>query len=94
MPANVVTWVAMGGRDSASPLSAASPHEFNRFLYEQLSAWKKVHDGKVILYEYYMGLDSMRSMPFPMWEVIGQDWQSLKTLAWLIALIAKHVISG
>ncbi len=80
MPTNVVTWVAMGGRDSASPIVETSPHDFNRFLHALLGEWRKNHNGKVILYEYYMGLDSMRSLPFPMWDVIGRDWESLKKL--------------
>ncbi|MGA3328673.1 MAG: DUF4838 domain-containing protein [Terriglobia bacterium] len=75
---NVVTWVALGGRDAAHPLSPDSPSAANRFLLDILRQWKRVHHGKVIVYEYYMGTHAFKSFPYPMADIICQDWQSLK----------------
>ncbi len=80
MEPNVVTWFATNYRDNAHPLSADSPSEMNRFLFDILRQWKQVHPGKVILFEPFMGRDLMKSFPLPMAEAVCQQWPHLKRL--------------
>lgn len=77
---NVVTWVAVHWRDGAHPLAEDSTALVNRFYFDVLKQWKQIHPGRVILYEYYMGMTPQRSLPYPMAEVISREWSALKTL--------------
>ena len=77
---NMVTWVAMYWRDGAHPLSADSPSPLNRFYVDILKQWKATQPGRLIVYEYYMGMEAQKSLPYPMSEVICRDWPNLKKL--------------
>jgi hypothetical protein len=77
---NVISWVAIYWRDAANPLSANSPSPVNRFFFDILEQWKAAQKSRVILYEYYMGMDVQKSLPYPMSEVICRDWPHLKKL--------------
>jgi hypothetical protein len=77
---NVVTWVAIYWRDAANPLAADSGSPVNRFFFDILEQWKATQKSHVILYEYYMGMEAQKSLPYPMSEVICRDWPNLKKL--------------
>jgi hypothetical protein len=77
---NVVSWVAIYWRDAANPVSPDSGSPVNRFFYDILTQWKASQKSHVILYEYYMGMESQKSLPYPMSEVICRDWPHLKKL--------------
>ena len=77
---NVITWFAIYGRDAAHPLAADSPSPTNRFFFDLLGKWRKAHPGHLMVYEYYMGMDAQRSLPYPMAEVICRDWPNLKSV--------------
>jgi poly(3-hydroxybutyrate) depolymerase len=73
-------WLAVHSRDGCRPLAGERTSETNRKLFEILKQWKKVYQGRLILYEYYMGLNSHCCLPYPLWEVICEDWNHLKRL--------------
>jgi len=77
---NVVTWVAVFWRDAAQPLSMDSPAPVNRFFMNILKEWRAAHRGRLIAYEYYMGMDAQKSLPYPMSQMILRDWPNLKKL--------------
>ena len=76
---NVVPWVAIYWRCGAHPLG---PHScpVNTLFWDILKEWKKAHVGRLILYEYYMGMATYRSLPFPVAEVMIREWPGLKKL--------------
>jgi hypothetical protein len=80
LPANTICWVALYWRQSHVPLSSDSPSAVNRFLAEVLQRWRQQTRGDLIVYEYYMGMEMQRSLPYPIWEVICRDWQELPRL--------------
>lgn len=84
---NVVTWVAIYWRDGARVLSAGSPSAKNRAYFDCLRMWRKLHPGKVILYEYYMGMSAQKSLPYPQDRVIVRDWPELESIGVLGATI-------
>jgi hypothetical protein len=77
---NVVSWVAIYWRDAAHPLGANSPSPVNRFFFDILKQWKATQSARLIAYEYYMGMEAQKSLPYPMSEVICRDWPNLKAL--------------
>ncbi len=77
---NVITWFAIYGRDGAHPLAADSPSPTNRFFFDLIRKWRQVHPGHLTVYEYYMGMDAQRSLPYPMAEGICRDWPNLKRI--------------
>ena len=77
---NVVSWVAIYWRDAANPLAAESGSPVNRFFYDILQQWKATQKSHVVLYEYYMGMEVQKSLPYPMSDVICRDWPNLKKL--------------
>lgn len=80
MEPNTVTWVAIYWRDGAQPLSADSPSPVSRFFVDILRQWRPMHLGHLIAYEYYMGMEVQKSLPYPMSEVICRDWPYLKKI--------------
>ncbi len=80
MEPNVVTWFQAADTDIAHALSADSPSAVNRFLFDILRQWKQAHPGKVILYDVFMGVDQMKSFPYPKAEAVCQAWPQLKRL--------------
>jgi len=76
---NVVPWVAIYWRCSAHPLGPGSC-AVNRLFWSVLEDWKEAHSGRLILYEYYMGMATYRSLPFPVAEVMVGEWPGLKEL--------------
>jgi hypothetical protein len=77
---NVVSWVAVYWRDAAHPLAADSASPINFFFFDILRQWKDTQPGRLIAYEYYMGMEVQKSLPYPMSEVICRDWPNLKKL--------------
>jgi hypothetical protein len=77
---NVVTWVAIYWRDGVQVLSANSPSARNRAYVEALARWRKAHQGRVILYEYYMGMVIQKSLPYPQDRVIVRDWPAMRSM--------------
>jgi poly(3-hydroxybutyrate) depolymerase len=73
-------WLAVHARDGCRPLATDGTSKTNQKIFETLEQWKKVYRGRLILYEYYMGLNAHRSLPYPLWEVICEDWNNLKRL--------------
>jgi hypothetical protein len=70
-------WVALYWRDGARPISPdASAH--NRFFHDLLLRWKRAYPGRLILYEYYMGMKAQSGLPYPMSPVICQEWPALR----------------
>lgn len=80
MEPNTVTWVAIYWRDGAQPLSADSPSPVSRFFVDILRQWRPAHLGHLIAYEYYMGMEAQKSLPYPQSEVICRDWPYLKKI--------------
>ncbi|HWQ53033.1 MAG TPA: DUF4838 domain-containing protein [Bryobacteraceae bacterium] len=77
---NIVTWVALYWRDAAHPMAHDSRSAVNRFFFDILEQWKAVHPGRIIVYEYYVGMSSQRTLPYPMAEVVCREWPNLKKL--------------
>ena len=78
---NIVPWVAIYWRCAAHLLSPSPEScQINRFFYDVLQQWRQAHRGKLILYEYYMGMGAQLGMPYPIAEVICREWPRLKQL--------------
>jgi uncharacterized protein DUF4838 len=75
-----VIWLAVHMRDGCRPIQAGKQSAANDKIFAILAEWKKVYQGRLILYEYYMGMNAQRSLPYPMSEVICEDWPHLKKL--------------
>ena len=75
---NTTVWVALYWRDGARPVCADSPTPINRRFYGILRQWKQVFPGRLIVYEYYMGMGAQRTLPYPMSRIICKDWPHLK----------------
>lgn len=79
-PAQSVVWLAVHMRDGCRPLAEADTSETNRKIVDLIKQWKAIYQGRLILYEYYMGMNHHRSLPYAMSEVICEDWRHLKRL--------------
>jgi hypothetical protein len=77
---NVLTWVAMYGRDGCRPLAEDSPSEKNRVFFEALKRWRKSHRGKVITYPYYMDMGAQLALPYPQDRVIVREWRNIRAI--------------
>ena len=79
---NILIWVALYWRDGARPLSPDHTSAFNDFYVDLLRQWKGALParGRLIVYEYYMGMNAQRSLPYPMSDVICRDWPALRAL--------------
>ena len=79
LESNIVPWVAIYWRCGAHLLSPEGC-DLNQFFFDILEQWREAHQGKLILYEYYMGMGSQLSLPYPIAEVICREWPGLKKL--------------
>ena len=77
---NTTFWVAMYWRDGCHPLASTDTSEINKRFVDILAQWEKAYSGRLIVYEYYMGMTIQSALPYPMGEVICEDWKSLKRL--------------
>ena len=77
---NTVFWVALYWRDSCRPIAPEDTSQRNKQFYQILQEWKEVYHGRLIVYEYYMGMNAQYSLPYPISEIICQDWDNLKNL--------------
>lgn len=75
----IVPWVAIYWRCAAHPLTPDACR-INRMFFDLLRQWRTAHKGRLILYEYYMGMNAQRALPYPMAEVICREWPGLKEL--------------
>jgi hypothetical protein len=80
LPANTTIWVALYWRDGCRPMAPGNTSELNTHFLDVLRRWKQEYRGRLVAYEYYMGMSAQRSLPYPMWEVICADWPHLKKL--------------
>jgi len=79
LESNVVPWIAMYWRCGAHTLTdPACP--VNDFFIHELKKWVNVHDGKVILYNYDMGMNAQLAAPYPIADVLCKEWPELKKL--------------
>ncbi len=77
---NLVMQVAVYWRDGARPLAGEGTSELNRFFHEVIKGWRAALPGRLLLYEYYMGMMAQKCLPYPMAEVIGEDWKALRAI--------------
>jgi len=80
LPENTTMWVALYWRDGCRPMIPGNTSEKNQHFIDILGRWKTAYRGRLIVYEYYMGMSAQRTLPYPMWEVICADWPYLKKL--------------
>ena len=62
---NVAVWVAIYWRDSSRPLAENSTTPINSYFLDVLKQWRRMHNGKVITYSYYMGMNAQKTLPYP-----------------------------
>jgi len=77
---NTTVWVALYWRDGCRPMVPDSTSYANKRFFDILKQWRKVYRGRLIAYEYYMGMSAQKSLPYPMSEVIIEDWRHLRRL--------------
>jgi len=77
---NTTVWVALYWRDGCRPMAPGNTSDRNQHFLDILQEWKKVYPGRLIVYEYYMGMSAQSSLPYPISEVICEDWIHLKRL--------------
>lgn len=77
---NITMMVAVYWRDGARPLSSTHTSNLNEFFFDLLKQWRAVFHGRLLLYEYYMGMMAQRNLPYPMARVIGEDWNAMASL--------------
>jgi hypothetical protein len=77
---NLAVMVALYWRDGARPVAPAGTSSINRFFFDLLKQWREVFPGRLLVYEYYMGMMAQRNLPYPMARVIGKDWAALAAL--------------
>lgn len=77
---NTTVWVALYWRDGCRPIASENTSDLNKRFSNTLQQWKDVYRGRLIVYAYYMGMSVHRSMPYPQWEVICEDWTQMKRL--------------
>jgi hypothetical protein len=77
---NTAVWVALYWRDGCRPIAPENTSDLNKRFFNTLQQWKDVYRGRLIVYAYYMGMSVHRSMPYPQWEVICEDWKHMKRL--------------
>jgi hypothetical protein len=77
---NLVMQVAVYWRDGARPLAGSDTSQLNTFFYDVLKGWRQALSGRLLLYEYYMGMMAQKCLPYPMAEVIREDWKALREI--------------
>jgi hypothetical protein len=75
---NLAIQVAVYWRDGARPLAPEGTSQLNRFFYDVIRRWRAALPGRLLLYEYYMGMMAQKCLPYPMAEVIAADWPALR----------------
>jgi len=85
LAANTTIWLAIFWRDGCRPLAmssedAAPSAKLNDFFVDLIRQWRGTYQGRLILYEYPMGMERHRSLPYPMLDVVISEWQFLKQL--------------
>ena len=75
---NLAIQVAVYWRDGARPLAPEGTSRLNVFFYDVLRRWRSALPGRLLLYEYYMGMMAQKCLPYPMAEVIAADWPALR----------------
>jgi hypothetical protein len=73
---NVEIQIAVYWRDGGRPLHDPRSSR-NAFYLDLIRRWRRVTNGRLLLYEYYMGMMAQKSLPYPMAEVIAADWKAL-----------------
>ncbi len=76
---NIVIWMAIYWRCGAHAL-APDACPMNRFFLDILEQWRRSQPCELILYEYYMGMNAQKGLPYPMADVIVREWPRLKRL--------------
>lgn len=80
---NTTVWLAIFWRDGCRPLIPSppdAPHaaKLNDFFTDLIKQWREAYGGKLTLYEYPMGMERHRSLPYPMLDVIIAEWPALR----------------
>jgi hypothetical protein len=76
---NIVTWVATYWRDGARRLDDQST-PFNAFYFDLLQQWRLSFDGHLTVYDYTMGMNAQRSLPYPQSHLMLAEWPALEAL--------------
>lgn len=79
---NTMFWLAIFWRDGCRPLLPSSPDapgaaRLNDFFVDLIAQWRRDYRGSLVLYEYPMGMERHRSLPYPMLDVILAEWPHL-----------------
>jgi hypothetical protein len=77
---NITFMVALYWRDGARPLAPTRTSAINQFFFDLLRQWRGVFHGRLLVYEYYMGMMAQRNLPYPMARVIEKDWNAMEQL--------------
>jgi len=82
---NTTVWLAIFWRDGCRPLmhapeDASEPAKLNDFFVDLIKEWRDAYNGQLIFYEYPMGMERHRSLPYPMLDVIVAEWPYLREL--------------
>jgi hypothetical protein len=77
---NITYFIPLFWRDGCRPIAPENTSDKNKEFFDILRQWKDAHGGRLTVYTYYMGMSVHRSMPYPQWEVICEDWKHLKRL--------------
>ncbi len=76
---NIVIWMAIYWRCAVHEL-APDACRMNRFFLDILDQWRRTQPCELILYEYYMGMNAQKGLPYPMADVIIREWPRLKKM--------------
>lgn len=76
---NIIPTVGIYWQCAGHPIA---PHgcPVNRFFYHNLWRWRKYHQGRVHVYNYFMGMHMQKSLPYPISELVIRDWQFFKEM--------------
>jgi hypothetical protein len=75
---NIVVGLALYWRDGARPVYCQGSSVVNRAFEGIIDEWSGQIGERLGLYEYYMGMNAQASLPYPMSEVILEDWEALR----------------
>ena len=80
LPANTTVWLALYWRDGCRPMDPSNTSALNMRFIDAIQRWKRNYPGRLLVYEYYMGMSAQSSLPYPISEVICGDWPHLRKL--------------
>jgi hypothetical protein len=82
MAGNLAIQVAVYWRDGARPLAPQGTSVLNQFFFEVIRRWRASlpQPSRLLLYEYYMGMMAQKCLPYPMTQVIDDDWRALASI--------------